>query len=121
VNAAGHGYLSAIEEGDDAGVRAQFETTVCGLLAVTKRVFPVCAHAARDTSFNFLSLGGLIASAATGYYHATNFAVEALSESLSHEVAPLGISVTIVDPGAFRTPWAGRTMLESPVAIDDML
>jgi len=65
------------------------------------------------------SLGGLVAFAATGYYHASKFAVEALSESLSHEVTPLGIRVTIVEPGAFRTDWAGRSMVESNTMIED--
>lgn len=57
--------------------------------------------------------------AATGYYHATKFAVEALSESLAHEVGTLGIKVTIVEPGALRTDWAGRSMIESKTVIDD--
>ncbi|MBY3212983.1 SDR family NAD(P)-dependent oxidoreductase [Rhizobium laguerreae] len=69
--------------------------------------------------FNVSSLGGLVAFAATGYYHATKFAVEALSESLFHEVKPLGIDVTILEPGAFRTDWAGRSMVESSTIIED--
>ena len=68
---------------------------------------------------NFSSIGGLCAFAATGYYHATKFAVEGFSESLSIEVAPLGIKVTIVEPGPFRTDWAGRSIIESKTIIDD--
>ncbi len=119
VNAAGYGYLAAIEEGEDAAVRAQFETNVFGLLAVTKRVLPGMRARRSGYIVNFSSLGGLVAFAATGYYHATKFAVEALSESLSHEVKPLGIKVIIIEPGAFRTEWAGRSMVDSPTVIAD--
>lgn len=119
VNNAGYGYLSAIEEGDDAEIRAQFETNVFGLIDVTKQVLPGMRSRRRGHIFNVSSLGGLVAFAATGYYHATKFAVEGLSESLSHEVKPLGIKVTILEPGAFRTDWAGRSMIESKTIIDD--
>lgn len=119
VNAAGYGYLAAIEEGEDAGVRAQFDTNVFGLLNVTKAVLPGMRSRRSGCIVNLSSLGGLVAFAATGYYHATKFAVEALSESLSQELAPLGIKVLIVEPGAFRTDWAGRSMFESSVTIDD--
>ncbi|KAA1183735.1 SDR family NAD(P)-dependent oxidoreductase [Rhizobium tropici] len=119
VNAAGYGYLAAIEEGEDVGIRRQFETNVFGLLDVTKAVLPGMRARRCGCIVNLSSLGGLVAFAATGYYHATKFAVEALSESLSYEVGPLGIKVLIVEPGAFRTDWAGRSMIESPVIIDD--
>jgi len=119
VNNAGYGYLAAIEEGDDREIRDQFETNVFGLVAVTKRVLPGMRARRRGHIFNVSSLGGLVAFAATGYYHATKFAVEALSESLSHEVKPLGITVTIIEPGAFRTDWAGSSMVESGTIIDD--
>lgn len=119
VNSAGYGYLAAIEEGEDRQIRDQFEVNVFGLNALTKRVLPGMRQRRRGHIFNMSSLGGLVAFAATGYYHATKFAVEALSESLSHEVAPLGIRVTIVEPGAFRTDWAGRSMIESPIRIAD--
>ncbi|MGM4882620.1 oxidoreductase [Rhizobium leguminosarum] len=119
VNNAGYCYLSAIEEGDDAEIRAQFETNVFGLIAVTKQVLPGMRSRRQGHIFNVSSLGGLVAFAATGYYHATKFAVEGLSESLSHEVKSLGIDVTILEPGAFRTDWAGRSMVESSTIIDD--
>lgn len=119
VNNAGYGYLAAIEEGADDEIRAQFETNVFGLIDVTQQVLPGMRAQRRGHIFNISSLGGLIAFAATGYYHATKFAVEGLSESLSHEVAPLGIKVTIVEPGAFRTNWAGSSMIESKTVIDD--
>ncbi|AYG69935.1 MULTISPECIES: oxidoreductase [unclassified Rhizobium] len=119
VNAAGYGYLAAIEEGEDMGIRAQFETNIFGLLDVVKAVLPGMRARRSGCIVNLSSLGGLVAFAATGYYHATKFAVEALSESLSYEVGPLGIKVLIVEPGAFRTDWAGRSMIESPIIIDD--
>lgn len=119
VNNAGYGYLAAIEEGEDAEIRAQFETNVFGLVGVTRHVLPGMRLRRRGHVFNVSSLGGLVAFAATGYYHATKFAVEAVSESLSHEVKPLGIKVTIIEPGAFRTDWAGRSMIESKTVIED--
>jgi len=119
VNNAGYGYLAAIEEGEDAAVRAQFEANVFGLVATIQRVLPGMRARRRGHIVNFSSLGGLVAFAATGYYHATKFAVEALSESLSHEVSPLGIKVTIVEPGAFRTEWASKSLHESKTVIAD--
>ncbi len=119
VNNAGYGYLAAIEEGDDEGIRKQFETNLFGLINVTKEVLPGMRVRKSGHIVNISSLGGLVAFAATGYYHATKFAVEAISESLSYEVAPLGLKVTIVEPGAFRTNWAGSSMVESPIRIED--
>ena len=119
VNAAGYGYLAAIEEGEDKGIRAQFETNVFGLNNVTRRVLPGMRLRRSGHIVNISSLGGLVAFPATGYYHASKFALEALSESLAQEVAPLGIRVIIVEPGAFRTEWAGRSMIESDTVIED--
>lgn len=119
VNAAGYGYLAAIEEGEDDGIRAHFETNVFGLRDVIRAALPGMRARRSGTIVNLSSLGGLVAFGATGYYHATKFAVEALSESLSHEVAPLGLKVLIVEPGAFRTDWAGRSMVESQTVIAD--
>jgi NAD(P)-dependent dehydrogenase (short-subunit alcohol dehydrogenase family) len=119
VNNAGYGYLAAIEEGDDAEVRALFDTNVFGLAEVTKAVLPGMRARRSGHVVNVSSLGGLAGFGATGYYHATKFAVEGLSESLAAEVAPLGIGVTIVEPGAFRTNWSGPSMKQSPIHIDD--
>jgi NAD(P)-dependent dehydrogenase (short-subunit alcohol dehydrogenase family) len=119
VNNAGYGYLAAVEEGEDDEVRALFDTNVFGLADVTKAVLPGMRERRSGHVVNISSLGGLAAFGATGYYHATKFAVEGLSESLAAEVGPLGIAVTIVEPGAFRTNWSGPSMKQSPVAIDD--
>ncbi len=119
VNNAGYGYLAAIEEGRDDDIRALFDTNVFGLVDVTRAVLPGMRARRSGHIVNVSSLGGLVAFGATGYYHATKFAVEGLSESLAAEVAPLGIAVTIVEPAAFRTNWSGPSMRQSPVHIDD--
>ena len=119
VNNAGYGYIAAVEEGEDDQVRAMFETNFFGLVDLTKAVLPGMRKRHSGNIVNFSSIGGLVSFAATGYYHATKYAVEGLSESLSIEVAPLGIKVLIVEPGPFRTDWAGRSLLESKIVIDD--
>ncbi|PRX08259.1 UNVERIFIED_ORG: NADP-dependent 3-hydroxy acid dehydrogenase YdfG [Martelella mediterranea] len=119
VNNAGYGYFSGIEEGEDAEIRRQFETNVFGLNALTLKVLPGMRARRKGHILNFSSIGGLIAYPALGYYNASKFAVEALSEALAKEAAPLGIRVTIVEPGGFRTDWAGRSVIESGTVIDD--
>ena len=118
VNNAGYGYLAAIEEGDDAEVRAMFETNVFGLIDMTKAVLPIMRKQTSGLIVNVSSIGGLTSFAATGYYHGTKYAVEGLSESLSLEVKPLGIDVMLVEPGPFRTNWAGPSIKQSATRID---
>ena len=119
VNNAGYGYLAAIEEGEDDQIRAMFETNFFGLVALTQQVLPSMRARRSGTVVNVSSIGGLTSFAATGFYHATKYAVEGMSESLSIELAPLGIRVLIVEPGPFRTDWAGRSLLESKTVIPD--
>jgi NAD(P)-dependent dehydrogenase (short-subunit alcohol dehydrogenase family) len=119
VGNAGYGYLAAIEEGEDEEIRKLFDTNVFGLADVTRTVLPGMRARRSGHIVTVSSLGGLAAFGATGYYHATKFAVEGLSESLAAEVAPLGIKVTIVEPAAFRTDWSGPSMRQSAVRIDD--
>ena len=119
VNNAGYGYLAAIEEGEDDEVRAMFEANVFGLIDTTKAVLPVMRRQKSGHVLNISSIGGIVGMAATGYYHATKFAVEGISESLAIEGAPLGIRVTAVEPGPFRTDWAGRSMKQSATRIED--
>lgn len=119
VNNAGYGYFTSIEEGEEEKIRAQFETNFFGLVHLTQAILPVMRKQRSGTIVNFSSIGGLRAFTSTGFYHATKFALEGLSESLSQEVAPLGIKVLIVEPGPFRTDWAGRSRIETPVKIDD--
>ncbi len=119
VNNAGYGYLAAIEEGEDAEIRAMFETNLFGLIAVTQAVLPGMRARRRGHIVNISSIGGLVSFPATGFYHATKYAMEGLSESLAQEVAPLGIKVTVVEPGPFRTDFAGRSIRQSATRIDD--
>ena len=119
VNNAGYGYLAAIEEGEDEAIRAQFETNVFGLADLIREALPGMRRRRSGHIVNYSSIGGLVSFGATGYYHASKYAVEGLSESLAIEVAPLGIRVTLVEPGPFRTDWAGRSIVESKTAIDD--
>ncbi len=119
VNNAGYGYLAAVEEGEDEAVRAMFETNFFGLVAMTKAVLPGMRRRRRGHVINVSSIGGLVSFPATGYYHATKYAVEGLSGSLAQEVGPLGIKVTAVEPGPFRTDWAGRSIKQSATRIGD--
>ena len=110
VNNAGYGYLAAVEEGEDADIRAMFETNFFGLAAMTRAVLPAMRAQKSGAIVNISSMGGFIGFPGSGYYAATKFAVEGLSESLAKEVAPFGIKVLIVKPGPFRTDWAGRSL-----------
>jgi NAD(P)-dependent dehydrogenase (short-subunit alcohol dehydrogenase family) len=119
VNNAGYGYLAAIEEGEDDAVRAMFETNVFGLIDMTKAALPAMRAQRSGLIVNVSSIGGLTSFAATGYYHGTKYAVEGISESLATELKPLGIDVLIVEPGPFRTNWAGPSIKQSAIRIDD--
>jgi len=118
VNNAGYGYLAAIEEGEDEAVRAMFETNVFGLVEMTKAVLPLMRKQGSGLIVNVSSIGGLASFAATGYYHGTKYAVEGISESLAAEMKPLGIGVLIVEPGPFRTNWAGPSIIQSATHIE---
>ena len=118
VNNAGYGYLTSIEEGDEAGYRAQFETNVFGLIAMTKAVLPEMRKRGSGHIINIASVGGLVGNPGSGYYAATKFGVVGFSEALSKEVAGFGIKVTVVEPGPFRTDWAGRSLQSSTDRID---
>ena len=119
VNNAGYGYLAAVEEGEDAEVRAMFEANFFGLAAMTRAVLPGMRARRSGCIVNISSIGGLASFPATGYYHATKYAVEGLSESLAQEVGPLGIKVVIVEPGPFRTNWAGPSIKQSAIRLPD--
>lgn len=119
VNNAGVGYFGAIEESDEAEVRRMFEINFWGLSAMTRAVLPGMRKRRSGHIVNISSIGGLTTFPAVGYYHATKFAVEGFSESLSKEVTPLGISVTLVEPSGFRTDWAGRSARDVSSKIAD--
>lgn len=118
VNNAGYGYLASVEEGEDDEVRAMFETNFFGLVALIKRVLPGMRSRERGHIINISSVGGLIGNPSGGYYNATKFAVEGLSEALAKEVEPLGIRVTVIEPGPFRTDWAGRSLKQTRSPLD---
>ena len=96
-----------------------FDTNVFGLVEMTKAVLPGMRARKTGAIVNLSSIGGLVSFAATGYYHATKFAVEGLSGSLAVEVEPLGIKVLLVEPGPFRTDFAGRSISQSKTVIED--
>ncbi|SAL38082.1 short chain dehydrogenase [Caballeronia udeis] len=119
VNNAGYGYVGAIEEGEDAEIRAQFETNVHGVIGMMQAVLPGMRHRGRGHIVNVSSIGGLTTFPNVGYYHASKYALEGLSETLAKEMAPFGIGVTVVEPGAFRTDFRGRSMRQSRIRIPE--
>ena len=118
VNNAGWGYNSAIEEGEEEVVRAMFEANVFGLAAMMRLVLPGMRERGYGHIVNFSSIGGLTGNPGTGYYCATKFAVEGMSQSLHAEAKHLGIRVTLVEPGPFRTDFQGRSMTTPSQTLD---
>ncbi|MBC7365884.1 MAG: SDR family NAD(P)-dependent oxidoreductase [Undibacterium sp.] len=119
VNNAGIGYFAAVEEGEEKEVRRIFEINVFGLAHMIQGVLPGMRRLRAGFIVNISSIAGLRAFPAAGYYNATKFAVEGLSEALWQEVEPLGIKVMLVEPSGFRTDWAGRSANESEAEIAD--
>ncbi|WP_066917770.1 oxidoreductase, partial [Mycobacterium interjectum] len=119
VNNAGYGYRAAVEEGDDAEVRELFETHFFGAVAMIKAVLPGMRARRSGAIVNISSIGATVTPVGSGYYAAAKAAIEGVSGALRGELAPLGISVTVVEPGAFRTDFAGRSLAQSAAVIDD--
>jgi NAD(P)-dependent dehydrogenase (short-subunit alcohol dehydrogenase family) len=119
VNNAGYGYRAAIEEGDDADVRTLFDTHFSGAVAMIKAVLPGMRSRRSGAIVNISSIGAQLTPVGSGYYAAVKAAIEGMSGALRGELAPLGISVTAVEPGAFRTDFAGRSLTQSSTVIDD--
>lgn len=117
VNNAGYGYLAAVEEGDADAYRALYETNVFGLMEVTRAVLPSMRQRGTGHVINISSVGGVIGNPGSGFYAGTKFAVVGFSEALSKEVGPLGVKVTVVQPGGFRTDWAGRSLQRAEAEI----
>jgi NAD(P)-dependent dehydrogenase (short-subunit alcohol dehydrogenase family) len=113
VNNAGRGLLGAVEEASAAEVEAVFATNVFGLLNVTRAVLPHMRAAHSGHIVNVSSMGGFAQVAGWGVYGATKFAVEGLSEAMQAELSPLGIKVTIVEPGSFRTSFLDGSSLRT--------
>lgn len=118
INNAGYGYLSAVEEGEDAEIRALFDTNYFSVVHAIQAVLPGMRAQGSGHVINISSMTGLVANPPNAFYSSTKFALEALTEALSKEVAAFGIKVTAVEPGAFRTDWAKRSMHESSTPID---
>ena len=119
VNNAGYGYRAAVEEGDDADVRTLFETHFFGTVAMIKAVLPGMRARRSGAIVNISSIGATVTPVGSGYYAAAKAAIEGMSGALRGELAPLGISVTVVEPGAFRTDFAGRSLAQTATVIDD--
>ncbi|MET0314730.1 MAG: oxidoreductase [Hansschlegelia sp.] len=120
LNNAGFGLLGAIEENSAEDVEAVFRTNVFGLLSVTRAVLPHMRAQRSGHVINISSVGGYRASAGWGVYCSTKFAVEGISEALASEVGPLGVKVTVVEPGYFRTDFLdGASLARSPTIIED--
>ncbi|MBW4673813.1 MAG: SDR family NAD(P)-dependent oxidoreductase [Desmonostoc geniculatum HA4340-LM1] len=119
VNNAGYGILGAIEEVSNEEVRRQFETNFFGVLEVLRTVLPSMRQQGSGHIINISSVGGFVGYAGTGIYNGTKFAVEGISEALAQEVAPLGIKITIVEPGAFRTDFVTRSLVIADMEIND--
>jgi NAD(P)-dependent dehydrogenase (short-subunit alcohol dehydrogenase family) len=119
VNNAGYGVEGAVEEVSLDQVRKQFETNVFGAVAVIQAALPHMRKARSGHIINITSMGGLAAFPGVGIYNGSKYALEGISEALAKEVKPLGIKVTIVEPGSFRTDWAGRSMVHVENSIAD--
>jgi NAD(P)-dependent dehydrogenase (short-subunit alcohol dehydrogenase family) len=119
VNNAGYGYRAAVEEGTDEDVRQLFDTHVFGTVRTIKAVLPGMRARRSGTIVNLSSIGARICPEGSGYYAAVKAAIEALTLSLRKEVAPLGITAMVVEPGGFRTDFAGRSLTQSAQPIAD--
>ncbi|MEL7694610.1 MULTISPECIES: oxidoreductase [Pantoea] len=119
VNNAGYGYQSSVEEGEEQEIRAQFDANVFGLFALTRAVLPAMRKARSGHIINITSVAGFIGFASSGYYSASKHAVEGWSDSLAQEAGPLGIHITCVEPGPFRTDWAGRSLHQTPSTLPE--
>ncbi len=119
VNNAGYGHEGVMEESPLSEMRRQFDVNVFGAVAMMKAVLPFMRTRRRGHILNITSMGGFITMPGIAYYCGSKFALEGISEALSQEVKHLGIAVTAVAPGSFRTDWAGRSMTRTPRSIPD--
>ncbi len=121
VNNAGYGIAGGIEEATEEEFLPVFETNVFGLIRVTRAFLPQLRKQRSGHIINLSSMAGLAGSAGWGYYNASKFAVEGFSEALAQEMAPLGVKVTIVEPGPFRTDFLGRSGVVAKRHITDYM
>lgn len=114
VNNAGYGLMGALEECSPAAIRDIFETNVFGVMEMTRAVLPAMRAQKSGHIFNISSVAGLVANPGGGIYNSTKFAIEGFSEALKQDVANLGIRVTLMEPGPFRTDFAGPSIVMAP-------
>jgi NAD(P)-dependent dehydrogenase (short-subunit alcohol dehydrogenase family) len=119
VNNAGYGVTGAIEEVTESEYMPMFDTNVFGLIRLTQALLPQFRERRSGNIVNLSSIGGLIGSPGWGFYNATKFAVEGFSEALAGEMEPLGVHVTVVEPGPFRTDFLGRSGVQAKDVIAD--
>ncbi|MCX8254527.1 KR domain-containing protein [Beijerinckiaceae bacterium RH AL1] len=119
VNNAGYGYQASAEEGDDREIRAMFDANVFGLFQMTQAVLPLMRQQRDGRILNISSVAGRMGFASSGFYAASKHAVEGWADALGKEVEPLGIKVINIEPGPFRTDWAGRSLKQTPTRIKD--
>jgi NAD(P)-dependent dehydrogenase (short-subunit alcohol dehydrogenase family) len=119
VNNAGYGHEGILEESSMDDLRRQFEVNVFGAVAMMQAVLPSMRKRRAGRILNITSMGGMITMAGISFYHGSKFALEGISEALGKEVKDFGIHVTAVEPGGFRTDWAGRSMVRAPRSIPD--
>ena len=119
INNAGYGHEGILEESPLAQLIRQFEVNVFGAVAMIKAVLPGMRRRRRGHIINITSMAGYISMPGIAYYSGSKFALEGISEALAQEVKGLGIQVTAIAPGSFRTEWAGRSMVRSERSISD--
>ncbi|WP_426804070.1 oxidoreductase [Stenotrophomonas sp. SrG] len=119
VNNAGYGHEGVMEESPLAEMRRQFDVNVFGAVAMMRAVLPGMRSRRAGRILNITSMGGIITMPGIAYYCGSKFALEGISEAVGKEVRDLGIHVTAVAPGSFRTDWAGRSMVRSPRTLSD--
>jgi NAD(P)-dependent dehydrogenase (short-subunit alcohol dehydrogenase family) len=110
VNNAGYGFIGAFEEMTEDEFKGQIDTNFWGVVNVTRAILPILRKQGSGRILQVTSVGGRNAGPGLSGYHAAKFAVEGFSEALAQEVGPLGIQVCLVEPGGFRTDWAGASM-----------
>jgi NAD(P)-dependent dehydrogenase (short-subunit alcohol dehydrogenase family) len=119
VNNAGYGHEGILEESSMDDLRRQFDVNVFGAVAMIQAVLPYMRRRHSGHILNITSMGGIITLPGLSYYHGSKFALEGISESLGKELKDLGIHVTAIEPGGFRTDWAGRSMVRAARSIPD--
>ncbi len=119
VNNAGYGIAGALEEATEDEYMPVFNTNVFGLINVTRAFLPQFRKQRSGHILNLSSIAGLAGGAGWGFYNTTKFAVEGFSEALAAELAPLGVHVTVIEPGPFRTDFLGRSGVEAALRIPD--